>query len=171
MISSIPRWICLLGLGLMGFSEPRSLVAHGGHIHVLQPAGVQLIEATYDSGQPIVGARVSLFAPGSQEPFLHAQTDRRGRFAFATEEPGKWKISVDDGQGHRFSKIIDVAISEVGGGMASSINAENAERAGGSRRPVAKLIERIFMGLCLIFGFMGLAIWWNLRKINKAPGP
>ncbi|MDZ7622316.1 MAG: carboxypeptidase-like regulatory domain-containing protein [Candidatus Competibacteraceae bacterium] len=79
--------------------------AHGVHLTQAACAGFEIVEitATYDTGEPMTGARVTVFSPASpSEPWMTGISDGAGRFRFVpdTALPGYWAVQIRrDGHG------------------------------------------------------------------------
>jgi nickel transport protein len=56
-------------------------------------------ESRFSTGEPFVGASVSVHAPNdTHQPWLTTTTDDEGRFAFLPDEsiPGDWQVAIED---------------------------------------------------------------------------
>ncbi len=85
----------VLCLALVGF--PAQAWAH--QVETFYTLGDQLeFQSTFSSGEPFVGATVSIYAPNNlEEPWQTLTTDSEGRFAFVPDEsiPGDWEIAIE----------------------------------------------------------------------------
>ena len=74
----------------------RPVQAHGAKIETL-PQSVEIV-ATFDTGEPMANAQVSVYAPDALEaPWQSGQTDGEGRFLFAPDgdaPAGQWEVTV-----------------------------------------------------------------------------
>ena len=71
--------------------------------------GATSIRWLFDDGRPVKSCKVVVFAPGSDgTPYQEGLTDLNGSFAFTPNTNGRWKVTVDDGQGHRVDVFMDV---------------------------------------------------------------
>ncbi len=108
------------------------------------------IEVAYEHGQPLVGASVHVYAPGSQDaPFQQGATDQNGRFTFVPDTSGAWKIDVDDGTGH--GVIEEIIVSD---DMIPEIK-NHLELSRG---------QKILVGVCVIFGITGFGYYISAKK-------
>ena len=132
---------------------PFNLFAHGvkGKIDY----GAVVITALYDTGEGMCYAKVNVMAPEVQLPFQSGRTDKNGRFSFSPDIPGDWKVVVDDEMGHRLEMKVPVDKS-----LAVSPT-HQTETVG--RHSQCKY-QRAFMGICIIFGVLGLVFWWKGKK-------
>ncbi len=96
-----PWWPLLLlsclNLVLVFASSP---LAHGVRGRFYQGPFLGL-EATYSDGTPMSYARTKVFYDREKIPFQTGVTDRNGRFLFAPDRPGRYRVIVEDGEGHR----------------------------------------------------------------------
>ena len=90
------------------FSLSGGAWAHGVEGEVTYLPHVVMIEASYDTGEPMSYARVEIYAPDSKIKFQVGRTDRNGRFAFVPDVSGEWRLAVLDGLGHRLSLNVKV---------------------------------------------------------------
>ena len=96
------RWLLLLlsfvNLALLVF--PSCPLAHGvrGHLYQGKALGVEI---SYSDGTPMSYARVKVYFDREKIPFQTGVTDRNGRFLFAPDRPGVYRVIVEDGEGHR----------------------------------------------------------------------
>ena len=84
-------WLLVM---LLALAAPENLCAHGAMIDVSQTTGV-VIQAGYDTGQPMSEAQVTVYAPDNPAtPWKTGQTDADGRFSFVPDPaiPGTWAI-------------------------------------------------------------------------------
>ena len=98
------RMMILLFLLLL----PSVVLAHGVEGEVEYHEGCVIVTATYDTGEPMSYAKVEIHAPDSKVKFQSGRTDRNGCFAFVPDVPGKWRVVVSDGLGHRLELSVEV---------------------------------------------------------------
>ncbi|WP_035986940.1 carboxypeptidase-like regulatory domain-containing protein [Leptolyngbya sp. KIOST-1] len=83
-------------LALVGF--PTQASAH--QVETFYTLGNQLeFQSQFSTGEPFVGATVSVFAPNNpDQPWLSTTTDDKGRFSFLPDEsiPGNWEVAIED---------------------------------------------------------------------------
>lgn len=90
MIQKCLRWGVIAWL--VGCLPPAS--AHNVDIQY-QSLSSYRITATYDGGQPLVQAQVSIFAPNQPaRPWLQGKTDAQGQFTFTPSQGGDWEVRV-----------------------------------------------------------------------------
>ncbi|MBM3699677.1 MAG: carboxypeptidase regulatory-like domain-containing protein [Actinobacteria bacterium] len=125
------------------------LAAHGVILEYTQNSSVE-ITARYDYGEPMSGAQVAVFAPGSpSEPWLTGTCDDSGKFSFVpdTQIPGLWEVQVRQA-GH--GDIIRIQISEGSAGPSG---------AGGFTTA-----QKIIMAAAVIWGLVGTALFFTRRR-------
>lgn len=115
------------------------------------PSGIT-VKATYAGTEPVPFARVQVFSPAAPgKEFQSGTTDKDGAFSFTPNQPGAWKVVVDDQEGHR--REIDI---------------EFPERAGSSNSgesPGMNRWARAALGLALILGAAaGAARFFRSKK-------
>jgi len=148
------RWkwrLCLgcaaIGLALLMF--PAGAHAHGARIEYTSSAVIEII-AMYDSGEPMGGAQVVVYAPDDPStPWLTGTCDKEGRFTFSPDssKPGTWDVQVRQA-GHG-----DMVHISVGDGMAGS--------SGAGGYSVAQIV---LMSVCVIWGITGTALYLSRRR-------
>ncbi len=144
------------------------LLLHGMTVRMTMEGRVVVTTCHYDGGIPVADAQVTLFAPGEDEVYLTGTTDPAGLFAFVPNNPGNWRVGVDDGMGHRREARLEVGAApgqEEHGHDA--LHADHTHEAAlphthepeGSDRP-----WRLAAGLGLIFGLTGFAYGFTARR-------
>ncbi len=172
-VKSYPKCLVLRGERLRGllplvvvlFFLGKGLAwGHGveGEIHKLP--GVLVVEAAYDTGEPMSYARVEIWSPDSKIRFQLGRTDRNGKFAFVPDVTGLWKVKVSDGLGHALALEVRVDSQVLEG--ASSVETHSPTPP--SQGVLTYLWEarrfKIFWGLLIIWGlFSGLREILRLR--------
>ncbi|MDR3123022.1 MAG: hypothetical protein LBU16_04505 [Treponema sp.] len=133
------------------------------------PHGVEVAEATgqvalrtarfmYSTGEPMLFARIKVFSPSRPDsPAQESVADLNGYFSFVPFENGEWRLTAEDGMGHRGEIIIAVA------GEADPPRA--SPEAPSSRLP--PLIAAP-LGLSLILNIFALRHFAGLRKKGAA---
>lgn len=125
--------------------------AHGAKIEYKIGLTVE-IHAAYDSGEPMAGAQVTVFAPDNPStPWLTGSCDKEGRFAFTpdTSKPGTWDVQVRQA-GH--GDIIHLPIGE------------NVALSGATGYTTLQIV---LMSACVIWGFIGTALFFRRRPALK----
>jgi uncharacterized GH25 family protein len=141
---------------------PASVFAHGVDISDMTgQQDVRTIRFFYTDGTPMLFAKVKVFPPSSPDaPAQESIADRNGYFSFVNDEPGEWRLTAEDGMGHRGE--ITVAVS----GETEVAGAQNVVPA--SSLPAGKLPAPFaaVLGLSLIFNVFVL---WHLLLKKKIP--
>lgn len=145
--------ISLLSLGsaiLGGLSLPAIALAHGAHIQARDTTAV-VIEAAYDSGEPMVNAQVQVYGPEDpQTPVFAGVTDAVGRYVFTPDQPGNWEVSVRQA-GHG-----DIAVIPV--------SADNTIAQGFTNSSGLTGMQRFITAGAVIWGCIGTALYFRRGK-------
>ena len=145
------KWKLITGIVLtlsLSLWLPAQVYAHGAKIEYTIGMTVEIV-AAYDSGEPMAGAQVTVYAPDDPTtPWLTGVCDDEGRFSFTpdTTKPGTWDIQVRQA-GHG-----DIVHIPIGGG--------SADNGGGSNTP----LQILLMAVCVIWGCIGTALYFSRRK-------
>ena len=137
---------CLVVLCWLGL--PSKAFAHGARIRYNTGVTVE-IQATYDSGEPMAGGQVTVYAPDNPaEPWLTGVCDDEGRFVFTPDaaQPGTWDVQVRQA-GH--GDIVHIPVGE-----ATAV-------AGGDGYTPAQIA---LMSACGIWGLVGTALFFSRRR-------
>jgi nickel transport protein len=127
--------------------------AHGAKIEYTVGMAVE-IQATYDTGEPMAGGQVTVYAPHDPStPWLTGVCDEEGRFVFAPDpdKPGTWDVQVRQA-GHG-----DIVHIEIGAGAATS---------GGSGLAAAQIL---LMVACVVWGCIGTALFFSRKRGRDVP--
>ena len=125
------------------------LLAHGVMLEYTQHTSLE-ITAQYDYGEPMSGAQVAVFAPGSpSEPWLTGICDDSGKFSFVPDPqiPGLWEVQVRQA-GH--GDIIRIEINE---GVAAPSVAKGFTTT-----------QKILIAVAVIWGLVGTALFFTKRR-------
>jgi len=128
---------------------PAKAYAHGVDIEYTSSVEIE-ITAQYDTGEPMSGAQVTIYAPDDpSNPWLKGTCDDEGQFTFTpdTSMPGEWKVRVIEG-GHGDWAYITVTESGV-------------EFSGGSGYTTLQIV---LMSLCVVWGIIGTTLFFLRRK-------
>jgi len=145
------KWKLIAGfiLALMlCLALPLSAYAHGAKIEYTVGMTVEIF-AAYDSGEPMAGAQVTVYAPDDPStPWLTGVCDDEGRFSFTpdTARTGTWDIQVRQA-GH--GDIVHIPIG-----------AASAGTGGGGNTP----LQIALMAVCVVWGSIGTALYFSRRK-------
>jgi nickel transport protein len=138
---------------------PATVFAHGVEIFdVTGQAGVRTLPFMYSTGEAMLFATVKVYPPSTPEATVQeSMTDRDGYFSFVPFEDGPWRLTVEDGMGHKGEIVVTVA----GFTTETATAARNATPAGKLPAPFA-----VVLGLSLILNVF--AFWYFLgRKHQK----
>jgi nickel transport protein len=138
----------LLLLSVLFLSTAGAAFAHGARIEYTVGMTVE-IQATYDTGEPMAGGQVTVYAPDDPStPWLTGVCDQEGRFAFTPDpdQPGTWDVQVRQA-GHG-----DIVHIEIGPGAATS---------GGSGFTVPQIL---LMAACVVWGCIGTALYFSRKR-------
>ncbi len=143
-------WVVICGLVLGGmwifYDQPISATAHGTAITYTIQSTV-LVEANFDTGEPMSEAQISVFAPNDPETaWLQGIADADGKFTFVPDP--------------EISGTYDVRIRSAGHGeiLAVPVNGAANSVAGTST------MQQIIMAAAVIWGFVGTALYFSARK-------
>lgn len=160
-------------LALLVVASPAQLAfAHGVDLSITPREGAE-VKAAFDGGEPMVGAQVSVFAPGEpDEPWLLGTTDAEGRFFFVPDAnlPGTWEAQIRQA-GHGGTVRIEVepaaaAPATEAAGPAPPAEARLDLEPTGAAQPTAgglTALQRALMIACVIWGALGTALYFKRR--------
>jgi len=130
--------------------------AHGVVTQYRIQPGVEII-ARYDTGQPMAGAQMTVFAPAGPGappagPWLTGFCDESGRFSFVPDPsmPGTWSVRVRQA-GH--GDMIHITVDEPDKSLPAEISG-----AGYTPGQIA------LMTVCVIWGSIGSALYFSRRR-------
>ncbi|MEL6384759.1 MAG: carboxypeptidase-like regulatory domain-containing protein [Cyanobacteria bacterium J06626_18] len=139
-----------LWLAILGTSLPAEVLAHGVQVQAQTTSAVE-IQATYDSGEPMSGAQVQVYAPTDPENVVFTGvTDASGRYLFVPDRAGDWELSVRQA-GH--GEIVVIPVAEAG--------VVAAEVAGSSKLTT---LQRGIVAGAVIWGCVGTALYFRRGK-------
>lgn len=136
-------------------------LAHGVVTSYVERLGIEIV-ARYDTGQPMAGAQVAVYAPVDagyppNQAWLTGVCDDQGRFAFVPNAamPGVWSVRVRQaGHGDMLHITVD-ASNETG---AAGTLAGETDARGYSPLQIS------LMTLCVVWGSIGSALYFSRRK-------
>jgi nickel transport protein len=142
----------ILAVCLLVWAIPSSVSAHGVTI-VYATATTVTVNASFDSGEPMAGAQVNVFAPDDpRTPWLQGTCDEQGRFTFEPDPAlsGDWEVQV------RLAGHGDVIVIPVNGtnGIAAAVNSQ----------PGYTPLQIVTMSATVVWGFIGTALYFTNRK-------
>lgn len=148
-------WMVLLSLlALVGF--PGRAIAHGANIEYQTTSAIK-INATYDSGQPMSKAQVTIYSPDDPAtPWLTGTTDETGGFIFvpAPNKLGNWEIKVRQA-GHGDIISIPLGENQISANQTQPVSSHNYT-------PMQKGLMIISVG----WGFVGTALFFSRKPLN-----
>jgi hypothetical protein len=145
------RSLCVLLMCLLG-STPA--LAHKLRFDVTQTGRDVRIEAYYDTDDKADGASVRVVTEAG-ELLYTGQTDHAGFYTFTAPADGKYKVTVDAGDGHQWSRRVVVPAPEFP-------DSPEPTRAEVVQIPYARLA----FGVAIIAG-LAVAAWAALRPAPK----
>lgn len=151
----------VLSLGMWGITP--TALAHGVKIETQTTQGME-IQATYDSGEPIADANITIYAPNDPAtPWRQGNTDANGRFMFAPDLslPGRWDIKVRKA-GH--GGIVHVTVDSPEAGNSSNTLVQNPVGTGQEHSFTA--VQKGVMLASVVWGFVGTALFFSRQKIE-----
>ena len=135
---------------LMSLLFPSHVLAHGVE-GALQSGGLA-VACRYSTGEPMDYAKVTVLAPGSSQPFQVGHTDKNGRFCFYPDAPGEWRVTAEDGMGHRLEVKVPVAGQKILKTLPPTSGADSVAHTRSLR---------VLTGLSAIFGLSGFLFWFQ----------
>jgi nickel transport protein len=139
----------VVGVLALGLLLPAPALAHGVNIQYSSDVEITIV-AEYDSGEPMAGAQVAVYAPDNPStPWLTGLCDDEGRFSFTPDAsiPGTWDVQV------RLAGHGGMVHIPVGGGTTSSGG------IGGY-----SYLQLGLMAACVIWGCIGAAFYFRRRR-------
>ncbi|MDR2491084.1 MAG: hypothetical protein LBD20_06750 [Spirochaetaceae bacterium] len=139
---------------------PAAVWAHGVDTARVTAGAAETVRFTYTTGEPMMYAQIRLYPPSSPETDVYQSlADRNGLFSFTPDEAGAWRVTAEDGMGHKGEITVEAAgaVGEAAGGGAAGVSAGGAKPP----KPVAALL-----GLSLLAN--GFALWFTLRRKGAA---
>ena len=122
--------------------------AHGARIEYTISMAVEIV-ATYDTGSPMAGGQVTVYAPDDPAtPWLEGVCDEGGRFVFTPDrtKSGTWDVQVRQA-GH--GDMIHIPIGE-----------DVPMTGGGGYSP----LQIVLMSVCVMWGFVGTALFFSRNR-------
>ncbi|WP_017611800.1 carboxypeptidase-like regulatory domain-containing protein [Nocardiopsis salina] len=170
------------GAAALVLAWPGPAHAHGVELDH-DGAEAVVVEARYDTGEPMAEAQVSVYAPdGTEQPWATGTVDDRGQYLFAPDEPGTWEVEVRQA-GHGDTLEVEVADEEPEGDDEAGEQPEQnggpgpegeredddgTEPAGSSDRAGTgsggNMLQTVLMGALAVWGLVGTALFFLGRK-------
>ena len=144
-----------VGLGL--FSGMASAHGVGYQESDLRPVALDFF---YSTGELMSYLKAEVFSPSDEKiAYQSGRTDAGGRFAFVPDKPGKWRVVVNDDDGHRAEAEIDVTQGFMSGGAAGGIVQEKKAAPEG-----LDLYLRAGLGVSLLFNIAAFVLLFRRRR-------
>ncbi len=159
------RWVVpLVGLvGAVAIATPQRAIAHGTSIEYRTTQALEVI-ATYDTGEPLADAQVTVYAPDNPaDPWLTGTTDDQGRFTF-TPDPaiaGNWDVQVRQA-GH--GDIVSIPLEGTGGTDNAEDSGVTLTNTAGRSSPSITPLQKTVMVGSVIWGLVGTALFFSSRS-------
>jgi nickel transport protein len=132
-------------------------IAHGSSLDVSLRQSVE-ITATYESGDPMDEAQVSVYAPDDLEtPWQTGLTDDQGRFQFVPDQAGQWDVKVRKA-GHGSLVTVPVNTTTTTEASVASVASESS-----SYSPAQKGM----MAIAIVWGCVGTALFFTRKPIKQ----
>jgi len=140
----------VIGVLVLSLLLPTEALAHGVNIQYISDIEIVIV-AKYDTGTPMAGAQVAVYAPDDPStPWLTGVCDDEGRFSFTPDasRPGIWDVQV------RLAGHGGIVHIPVGEGTATTGG------VGGY-----SYLQVALMAACVIWGSLGTALYfWRRRQ-------
>jgi nickel transport protein len=139
-----------LAAGLILLLLPFKAAAHGVQISSAVVNGIE-ITALYDSGLPMAGGQVNVYAPDDPlEPWLTGVCDEQGKFFFIPDysKPGLWEVQV------RLAGHGDLVRIEITGSEEAVVTGATGLSS----------LQKAVMALTVIWGAVGTALFFSRRR-------
>jgi len=148
------KWRFILPLVLLlVFGLTAVAFAHGAKIEYTINVAVE-IRAAYDTGEPMAGGQVTVYAPDDPAtPWMEGACDEDGHFTFTPDpsKPGVWDVQVRQA-GHG-----DMVHIPIGEDMAMTGTTGHTP------------LQIVLMGACVVWGFVGTALFFSRRLAPSLP--
>lgn len=161
------RWRTALlctGLGLLGWGDP--VLAHGANINY-QVRSAIAVTATYDSGEPMAEAQVTVYAPEDpSEPWKTGVTDDQGRYVFVpdAEQSGEWSVSVRQA-GHGDIVTLDLGESATpNAGDTATTDASPPSSLVATSARETSIPQRVLTVSAVVWGCVGTALYFSRNR-------
>lgn len=141
---------------------PPVAAAHGvetARVTGLTDRAAETVRFTYTTGEAMMYAQIRLYPPSSPETDIYQSVaDRNGLFSFTPDEAGLWRVTAEDGMGHKGEITVEAA------GPAAAAN----KAAMGRSKPPKPLAA--LLGISLLLN--GFALWFiHKMRREKAGNP
>ncbi|BFM41079.1 carboxypeptidase regulatory-like domain-containing protein [Synechocystis sp. LKSZ1] len=155
-----------LGWGAMawGLGTMPATWAHGVDIQY-QVVPSYHITATYDGGQPMAEAQVSIFAPNQPaQPWLQGKTNAQGQFTFIPSQGGDWAVRIRQA-GHGQFLVIPVTMGQINPKPGQDVLAKSVNQSG--PQPLHWSQRGLILG-SVVWGCIGTALFFSRSRRESA---
>lgn len=144
-------WSALLAAALL-IAAPGAAAAHAALV-TAEPVEAVAVMAVYDTGEPMAGAQVAVFAPDDpMTPWLRGVADETGRFVFVPgPQAGRWTVQARHA-GHGAMVHVERGATE---GVAVLPSAASSR--------LGTPLQRGVMAGSVIWGLVGTALYFRRR--------
>jgi nickel transport protein len=148
------KWIAIaavIGALVLNPLLPATALAHGVNIQYSSDVEITIV-AKYDTGTPMAGAQVAVYAPDDPStPWLTGVCDDEGRFSFTPDasKPGIWDVQV--------------RLAGHGGMIHIPVGGDSTATSGGLGG--YSYLQIGLMAACVIWGCIGTALYFRRRRL------
>jgi nickel transport protein len=145
------RMIVLIWIAILFTNSAVEVHAHGVQAGYIERTGIEVV-ARYDTGHPMSGARVSVFAPDNPtSPWITSTLDENGLFRFVPDPamPGTWSVQVRQ-EGH--GAMIHIPVGE---SVAREVETGPVRLT---------LLQRILVAASISWGGIGTALYFSRKR-------
>lgn len=151
-----------LALAALVALAPQPSFGHAALLDAETTTAIRL-QARYDTGEPMAGAQVIVFAPDNPtEAWRRGATDAEGRYLFAPDidMPGRWTVQVRQA-GHGAVAHVDVggAAADAGPPSVVATTAQSGEHG---------LLRQAVMSALVAWGALGTALYFRRGRRDDA---
>lgn len=140
---------------ILGGATPA--IAHSSSVDFSLRQAVE-ITATYENGDPMDEAQVSIYAPDDPEtPWQTGLTDDEGMFQFAPDQAGQWDVKVRKA-GH--GNLVTIPIN-----TTTTAEASVASVASGSSS--YSPAQKGMMAIAIVWGCVGTALFFTRKPVKQ----
>jgi len=141
----------VIGVLALSLLPPAQALAHGVNIQYNSDIEITIV-AKYDSGEPMAGAQVVVYAPDDPStPWLTGVCDDEGRFSFTPDasKPGTWDVQV--------------RLAGHGGMIHIPVGGDSTATSGGVGG--YSYLQIGLMAACVIWASIGTALYFRRRRL------
>jgi nickel transport protein len=148
------KWIAIaavIGVLVLSLLLPATALAHGVNIQYSSDIKIEIV-AKYDTGEPMAGAQVKVYAPDDPTtPWLTGVCDDEGHFSFTPDasKPGTWDVQV--------------RLAGHGGMIHIPVGGDSTATSGGIGG--YSYLQIALMAACVIWGCIGTALYFRRRRL------